>query len=134
MQPSELFLDVDWAKCQLLPEWAKKFLDEYPVPCCQAAQWLDFEPPSLTIPTTIEVYINGDDQPSLIWSAGAVVMGNFERLCQEYTAIAFEVDSVVRYVEIEGRELIDKTEGIIWPECICSPSAQAMMLVQLAQK
>jgi hypothetical protein len=134
MSPSELFLDADWAKCQSLPSWAKKFLDEYPVACCQAAEWLDFEPPALTEPSTIEVYINGDDQPSLVWSAGQVVLGNFERLCDEYTAIVFEVDAVVRYAEIEGRDLIDTTAGILWPDCICSPAAQVMMLASLARK
>lgn len=134
MSSNKLFLDSDWALTAKLPDWSKEFLDKYPVPCCQAAQWWDAEPPLTTIPEIIEVYINGDEEAALIWANEKVVSGNFERLCEPYHAIAFEVNSMVRYVEIEGQTLLDSTPGIVWPDIICSPAAQVQMLVKLANQ
>ena len=130
---NKLFLDSDWALTAKLPDWAIELLDRYPIPCCQAAQWWGIPTPLVTKPETIEIYINGDDQPALVWAYDRVVVGDLTRLCDEYHAIAIEVDSMIRYVEIEGKELLDTTDGIIWPEVFASPAAQVQMLVALAQ-
>ena len=124
----------DWALTEKLPTWAQAFRDEYPVPCYQAADALEREVPMVTAPEIIEIYVNGDDQPSFVWVDGEVLHGDFDALCGAYHAIAFEVDAMVRYVEIKGNTLIDTTAGIVWPDVITSPAAQAEMLVRLARQ
>lgn len=134
MSVNKLFSDSDWALTAKLPDWATDFLHTYPVPCYQAAEWYDAIAPLVTDPATIEIYLNGAEHPALVWINGSVVFGDFQRLCEPYHAITFEIDAMVRYVEIEGKTLLDTTSGIVWPDIICSPAAQVEMLLNLARQ
>jgi hypothetical protein len=130
--PKDLCHESDWAMIADLPEWAQAYADKWPVPTCQAAMYWKEPPAGAFIPQNIEVYLNGLVDPSLVMTDGKVNFGDIAEFAKPHQAIAIEFESVVRYVEIEGKDLLNTVGRIILPDCLISASSQAEMLMKLA--
>jgi hypothetical protein len=128
----DIFLDSDWAMVSDLPDWAQAYAEKWPVPTCQAAMYWKEPPAGKFVPESIEVYVNGAADPALAIFRGAVTFGHFDELAKDHDAIAIEFDNIVRYVEIEGNDLLYTVGAMILPDCLISPAAQAQMLLKLA--
>jgi hypothetical protein len=130
--PKDLCHESDWAMIADLPEWAQAYAQKWPVPTCQAAMYWTKPPADAFIPQDIEVYLNGLTDPSLVMTFGKIDFCDLAEFSKPQQAIAIEFNSVVRYVEVEGRILLNTVGRIILPECLISASAQAEMLMKLA--
>jgi hypothetical protein len=128
----DIFLDSDWAMVADLPEWAQAYAEKWPVPTCQAAMYWSEPPAGAIVVQNIEVYLNGLADASLVMTDGEVDYGDLVEFSKTHQAIAIEFDSVVRYVEIGGRMLLNTVGNLVLPDCLVNPSAQAQMLIKLA--
>jgi hypothetical protein len=126
------FLPSDWAMVADLPEWAQAYAERWPVPTCQAAMYWNNPPADAFIPQNIEVYLNGLADPILVMTGKVVQCCNLDELSKPQQAIAIEIESIVRYVEIEGKVLLNTVGRIILPDFLVSASGQAEMLMKLA--
>jgi hypothetical protein len=128
----ESFMDSDWAMVADLPEWAQAYAEAWPVPTCQAAMYWNEAPAGRMVPKLIEVYLNGRPEAAVVIHRGEVVSGDITEFFGEHKAIAIEFDSIVRYVDIEGKNLLNTVGLLILPDCLLNAAAQAEMLVKLA--
>ena len=126
------FLDSDWAMVADLPEWAQAYAEKWPVPTCQAAMYWNEPPAGAIVVQNIEVYLNGLGDAALVMTDGEVNGGDLAEFSKPHQAIAIEFDSIVRYVEIEGRLLLNTVGRLVLPDCLASPVGQAQMLLKLA--
>lgn len=125
------FLESDWAMVADLPDWAQAYAEKWPVPTCQAAMYWNEPPAGAIVVQNIEVYLNGLGDAALVMTDGEVNFGDLAEFSKPQKAIAIEFDSVVRYVEIEGRMLLNTVGSLVLPDCLVSPAAQAQMLMNL---
>ena len=58
---------------------------------------------------------------------------DIEAWAAEQKATVLEVDNIIRFVEIEGRVLLNSLGQMPLPDCLISPSAQAQMILDLAK-
>ena len=126
------FLDSDWDMVADLPEWAQAYAEKWPVPTCQAAMYWNEPPAGAIVVRDIEVYLNGLGDAALVMTDGEVDYGDLAEFSKPHQAIAIEFDSIVRYVEIEGRLLLNTVGRLVLPDCLASPVGQAQMLLKLA--
>lgn len=118
----------DRAIISLLPAEIAALADKYPSEILNTAESWDEEPfPCGYIPEFIDVYC-GDESVVFI-ADGELKFYQPIVIARNLTSLTVMIDSNFAYIEIEGKEILNKLGGVILPDMITSPSA---LMIEIA--
>ena len=117
-----------------LPVEYQQYSETFPNVLVMLGRALDAEPlRGQYQPELIEIYLNGDSDPALIWDQGQVVHAD-PVLLQPHTALVVAVEDIARYIAIGDQVILDDCASLILPDVIFNPTAQAQLLLKLVQE
>jgi len=109
-----------------MPDWVGELAEKYPVEIVNASEvWEDKEFPRNYIPQCIEVYYGvsmNSDGPHIFIYQGNVKTFLVKESSKQSMSIMVDIDGKCAYLEVEGREVVNKLGGVILPEVIVNPS------------
>ena len=104
-----------------MPDWVGELAQKYPVEIVNASEvWEREKFPRNYIPETIEIFYGNPERPQIVVFGNEVV--TFLVTPPEIKTITVFIDSYCAYVEVEGKEIVNKLGGVILPEVIVEPS------------
>ena len=114
---------------QKMPDWVGKLAEKYPVEIVNASEvWEREKLPRNYVPETIEIYYGNPERAQIVIFGNEVV--TFLVTPPEIKTITVFIDAYCAYVEVEGKEIVNKLGGVILPEVIVDPS----LLISVALK
>jgi len=115
------FTERELEGIQKMPEWMRKLAEKYPVEMVNAGEvWERENLPRNYIPETIEIYYGNPERAQIVIFGTEVV--TFLVTPPETKTITVFIDAYCAYVEVEGKEIVNKLGGVILPEVIVDPS------------
>ncbi|MBD2451149.1 hypothetical protein H6G76_29270 [Nostoc sp. FACHB-152] len=111
----------DWQIISKLPPEIASLADRYPSEILNTADSWDEEPfPNGYIPESIEVYC-GDEEVVFIID-GLLDFYQPTTIGRNSTSLTVMIDSNFAYIEIEGKEILNKLGGVVLPDIVNYPS------------
>ncbi|SRR5579883_560170 len=113
------FSDYELRKIEQLPEEIADLAQKYPIDIVNVAESLEEPPfPENYIPEIIEVYYGDSEVSDILVVQGEIRSFTTRELEENEAVIAVHIDGKWVYIEIEGKELINKLDGIVLPSVI----------------
>lgn len=111
----------DWEIISKLPPEIASLAERYPSEILNTADSWDEEPfPKGYIPKSIEVYC-GDEEVVFILD-GLLDFYQPINISRNSTTLTVMIDSNFAYIEIEGKEILNKIGGVVLPDIVNYPS------------
>lgn len=105
-----------------LPSEIASLADRYPIQVMNVAHsWENRPLPENYIPHHISVYCGDSEESSVLFLNGKFVDFTPVQVKRENTSLSVRVDGDFVYIEIEGREVLNKLGGLVLPEISFSP-------------
>ncbi|MBD2440554.1 hypothetical protein [Nostoc sp. FACHB-110] len=118
----------DWEVISKLPPEIASLAERYPSEILNTADSWDEEPfPNGYIPESIEIYC-GDEEVVFIID-GLLDFYQPINIGRNSTTLTVMIDSNFAYIEIEGKEILNKLGGVILPDVITSPEAMMTEII-----
>lgn len=112
---------IDWQIISKLPPEIASLADRYPSEILNTADSWDEKPfPNGYIPKSIEVYC-GDEEVVFILD-GLLDFYQPITIGRNSTSLTVMIDSNFAYIEIEGKEILNKLGGVVLPDIVNYPS------------
>jgi hypothetical protein len=110
-----------------LPPDIASLADRYPVQLVNVADSWDKKPlPENYIPREIEVYCTEDETPRIYVFEGELIDFIPMEAERKSTSLTMIIDGQFVYIEIEGREILNRLGGVILPEIVLIPENLAL--------
>ncbi len=113
------FSDYELRKIEQLPKEIADLAQKYPIDIVNVAEsWEELSFPENYIPEIIEVYYGDSAVSDVLVVNGEIQSFTTRELEENEAVIAVHIDGKWAYIQIEGKELINKLDEIILPSVI----------------
>ncbi|MBD2531904.1 hypothetical protein H6G97_20875 [Nostoc flagelliforme FACHB-838] len=106
-----------------LPSEIAALANKYRVDIVNAGEFWDQPPfPDNYIPELVEIYYGYTDSPDVFIRNGVLEDYRVRNLDDNTPSVAVQIDDQWAYIQIEGREILNRLGGVVLPDVIVKPS------------
>jgi hypothetical protein len=115
--------DYELEKIAKLPPEIAALAKNYPSDIFNAAEFWNEPPfPDNYIPELVEIYYGDTDSPDVFIMNGKLEDYRVHNIDDNAQSIAVQIDDQWAYIQIEGKEILNRLGGVVLPDVIVDPS------------
>lgn len=118
-----------------IPLEFQQLKEKHPVAVLRLAEGWGTDPlPTGYEPKAVAIYYDGSEDEDWLFVNGTPKRINWQNSPTEPSSIVLEIDALPRYVEIEGKVVLNTLGGVILPDAVFDVSVQAELLLAMLQQ